>query len=285
LKTISGFSQKEIAASLLLKEDTVKKRLSRARKTIIEKGLEFKIPNNEQLPARLDRVQQVLYLIFNEGFHSIQQAYLVREDLCAEAMRLCKMLLQNPLTQQPSVHAHFALMCFNLARLNSKTNTKGEVISLKEQDRTSWDHHLVTLGHFNMGLAVETKTFSSYHFEAAIAAEHVSAKTWNNTNWQNILQWYDQLNAVQPSPFNDLNRAVIFVHLNDFDKAKQTLMAVEPTSLEQRAYLYYGLWAEFFYKSGLKAKALANVNKAISMVSNKAEKEYLLGKKAKYLTL
>ncbi|MCB0737663.1 MAG: sigma-70 family RNA polymerase sigma factor [Bacteroidetes bacterium] len=284
LKTISGFSQKEIAASLLLKEETVKKRLVRARKNIIESQLQFEFPAGTDLVPRHNRVLEVLYLIFNEGFHSTQQAFLVREDLCAEAMRLCKMLLQNEHTRTPSTHALFALMCFNLARLNSKIDHNQQVVSLKHQDRSLWDNQLIQVGHFHMSLAVETNTLTAYHYEAAISAEHASAKTWQQTNWPNILHWYEQLNVVQPSPLIALNRAVIYVELKEFETAKVILESVSVSELEQREYLYHGLWAEYHHKKGDKQKALLAIDKALALVTNQAERVYLEGKKAKYTT-
>jgi len=113
LKTISGFSSKEIASALLLKEETVKKRLVRARKSIAKLDLEFKIPQGADLPSRLNRVLEVLYLIFNEGFHSGRKEILVRKELCGEAMRFCQMLLKNPFTKTAKAHALFGLMCFH----------------------------------------------------------------------------------------------------------------------------------------------------------------------------
>ena len=131
LKTVSGFSAKEIASALLIKEETIKKRLSRARKTIATQQIAFQIPQGNDLPERLSRVLEILYLIFNEGFHSNKKEILIRKDLCGEAIRLTKMLLTNPYTRQPATYALFALMCFHSARLDSKVNEKNEIIDLK----------------------------------------------------------------------------------------------------------------------------------------------------------
>mgnify|MGYP000568752985 CR=1 FL=1 len=282
LKTISGFSQKEIAASLLLKEETVKKRLIRARKSIQQSGISFEIPSGKELPGRMNRVLEVLYLLFNEGFHSTQQAFLIREDLCGEAIRLCKMLLEKKYTTTHSAHALFALMCFNTARLKSKLNTQNEVVSLRHQDRSTWDMALIRLGHVHMEHAVETDRFSNYHYEAAIAAEHATATTYEETNWANILHWYELLDQVQPSPFNGLNRAVIYLQLKEFEKSRELLESIEPAQLEQRAYLYYGLWAEYYSKKGEKEKSITAINRALDLVSNEAERTYLIGRREKY---
>jgi len=282
LKTISGFSQKEIAAALLLKEETIKKRLSRARSVISSSGISFEIPTGKELPNRLSRVLEVIYLIFNDGFHSTKKEALVREDLCGEALRLCQMLLSNPLTSHPNTQALLALMCFQAARLKSKINDQNELISLKKQDRSKWYAPLMSMGHIAMTRAVETESFSSYHYEAAIAAEHTSAKDYESTDWAKILMWYERLEEVQPSPFNILNRAVIHLQIEEYEQAKNLLEQVNAQALEQRAYLYHGLWAEYFYKTGHKDQALDKVEKAIALVSNTSEKAYLLQKKRKY---
>ena len=120
LKTISGFSQKEIAASLLTKEESIKKRLQRARKTIIEKDIKFEIPSGKELSERIDNVLQVIYLIFNEGFHSNGKNIIIRKDLCGEALRLCKMILAKETLRDGSVYSLFALLCFNSSRLETK---------------------------------------------------------------------------------------------------------------------------------------------------------------------
>lgn len=282
LKTISGFSQKEIAAALLIKEETVKKRLARARNSIQKEGMAFEIPSSGDLPERINRVLEVLYLIFNEGFHSGKKELLLREDLCGEAMRLCHMMLQTEHLQQPATHALFALMCFNVSRLRGKVNDQNEIISLSKQDRSLWDDGLIATGHKHMDKAVDTPYFTSYHYEAAIAAEHVMAPDYESTNWTNILRWYQQLEEVQPSPFNGLNMAVIYVQLLEFSKAEELLRNIQPEKLEQRAYLYHGLWAEYYYKKGEMQAAVKAVDQAIHLVNNDVEKRYLERKRAKY---
>jgi RNA polymerase sigma factor (sigma-70 family) len=281
LKTISGFSTKEIAAALLLKDETVKKRLSRARKTISERDLRFEIPTGAQLKGRLDRALSAVYLIFNEGFHSAQQEQLIRKDLCAEAVRLVKIILNHPSTNHPNAHALFALFCFHSARLDSKVNEKNEVVSLKDQDRSIWNQDLIYLGNAAMYKAVETEVYSAYHFEAAIASEHLLARTYADTNWKSILNWYERLNAVRPSVMNTLSRAVVQLQLEDYESTKNTLDQINPKDLEQREYLYYGLQAEYYAAIEQGQKALEHIDHAIELVTNQYEKDYLTKKRKK----
>lgn len=282
LKTISGFSGKEIAAALLLKEETVKKRLSRARKMIQAEHIAFEIPNGPELEQRLSRVLEVVYLIFNEGFHSNKTDILIREELCGEAMRLAKTLLSNPLTATPSSHAVFALFCFQAARLRSKINADQEIISLKDQDRSNWYPPLMALGHKTMNKAVESADLGPYHYEAAIAAEHTLAASYAETNWDKILDWYEQLNRLEPSPFHQLNLAMVHLQCKHFPAAKNLLDCINPSLLEQRAYLFYGTCAEYAFLTAQQEEAVKHIDMAIGLVENRAEQNYLLKQKVRY---
>lgn len=279
LKTVSGFSSKEIASALLLKEETIKKRLMRARKAIAAKDIAFQIPQGQDLPERINRVLEVLYLIFNEGFHSNKKKMLIRKDLCGEAMRLCKMLLKNRFTRLPKTYALFALMCFHSARLDSKTGEENEIIDLKNQDRSKWYFPLVKLGDSAMVRATETDEFSSYHYEAAIASEHLTAKDFASTNWDNILDWYEKLYELQPSSFNLLNQAMVQLQRKDFSKVLALLQQINPKDLEQRAYLYYGAYAEYYLLKRKNEKALESIDAALGLVRNESEKAFLLKKR------
>lgn len=278
LKTVSGFSTREIASALLTKEETIKKRLMRARKTIQKAGLAFNIPQGKDLPKRLESVMEVLYLIFNEGFHSNNKDQLIREDLCGEAMRLCQLLLKRQDTRLPKAYALFALMCFHSARLPAKTNLDNEVLDLKQQDRTLWHFPLIKLGNSIMHKAVETSDFSSYHYEAAIAAEHLRAKTFKATDWNKILQWYRALYNIQPMPTHLLTMAVICIQNKDYKNADTYFNALQPDSLGQRAYLYYAAKADYFFETNNSKLALEYIGKAIKLVTNNLEKSYLLKK-------
>ncbi len=282
LKTISGFSSKEIASALLAKEETIKKRLSRARKTIKTKNILFAIPVDKELYERITSVHEVLYLIFNEGFHSNRTDILIRKELCGEAMRLCQMILKNELTRSENGYALFALMCFHAARLDSKINSKGEIIDLKNQDRSKWHFPLMYLGNEAMNKATASNQFSYYHYEAAIAAEHLRAPSFKDTQWNKILLWYKNLYQIQPSAITALHMAIVQIQLKNFEAASQLLIDTQPVDLGQRAYLYYGVQGEFYKEKGEHEKATSCLDLALSVVQNEAEKNYLLRKKATF---
>jgi len=275
LKTVSGFSIKEISSALLTKEETIKKRLVRARKAIKSSNIKFHIPQGNALPQRLESVMEVLYLIFNEGFHSNNKENLIRKELCGEAMRLCKMLLKNTLTRTSAAYALFALMCFHSARLEAKTNADNELLDLKNQDRSLWHFPLIELGNTMMNKAVSDPEYSCYHYEAAIAAEHLHATSFEETNWTKILYWYACLYTVQPLPIYVVTMAVVCLQNLDFVKAKSYLDQVNATDLAQRSYLYYGTLSDYYYAIKNIEKAIINLDLALATVTNSLEKEYL----------
>lgn len=275
LKTISGFSTKEIAAALLTKEDTIAKRLSRAKKSITVNNIAFDFPPPKELQNRLERVMEVIYLTFNEGYHSTNTEKLVREDLCGEAIRLCKLLLKKEKLRSGSLYALFALLCFHASRLESKTNALNEIVDIREQDRSKWHFPLIEIANRAMTKSSYYDDFSIYHYEAAIAFEHVKAKTFEETNWKNILRWYSKLHELQPTSFTLLNIAIVNLQLNELNTAKKVLEELGINDLGQRQYLYFGSYAEYYLKQGERDLAKSYFEKAISKTSNSLEKEYL----------
>jgi len=218
---------------------------------------------------------EVLYLIFNEGFHSTKKEIIVRKELCAEAMRLCKMVLNHKNTKTPKTYALFAIMCFHAARIDSKTTHDNQLLDLQHQDRSKWYFPLVKLGNTAMHKAVETDTFSTYHYEAAIAAEHLKAKTFEDTNWKAILHWYECLYALQPAPIHLLNMAVVLLQDVRFRESYQLLKQLDPETLGQRSYLYYATFSEYHSTQKEYTEAISYIEMALRLVTNQQEKEYL----------
>jgi len=275
LRTISGFSQQEIAAALLVKVETMKKRLSRARKSIQASGLAFEIPQGAALKSRLVQVLNVLYLIFNEGFHSGRKDILIRKDLCGEAMRLCSILIRHPLIQESSVRALFALMCFQAARLDTKVNEADEILDLRKQDRSRWHKPLIDLGNQNMMLATTGDRQTKYHLEAAIAYEHVKARSFEETDWASLAHWYARLHASAPSNLNLLSMAVIEMQADKRASAKTFLDQVDPSQLGPRHYLYHGCRAEWHRLFGQVKSARQELEQALLLVTNSYERAYM----------
>lgn len=275
LKTISGFSQKEIANALLEKEETIKKRLQRARQKIKAEQISLSYPAPSQIEDHLQGVQQIIYLIFNEGFHSNRRDSLINKDLCGEALRLCKLLLSKENFRSGAIYALFALLCFNSSRLESKVS-KQEIVDLKNQDRSQWYLPLIQLGRDSlMRSLADFEDRSAYHYEALIAYEHIKASSFEATDWSAILDYYQQLYRLLPHDAVLLSRASVLLQMKKYDAARQTLNQIKASKLAARAYLYEAAWAELYSAEAQWEQAKEHLQKAIKSCSNQLEQDYL----------
>jgi RNA polymerase sigma-70 factor (ECF subfamily) len=274
LKTLCGFSTAEIAKAFLTSEDTISKRLYRSKEFFREQKIKPGFPALQQLNSRTEAVLKTIYLIFNEGYNSSHSDELIRKDLLAQAMYLCKLLCNNPHTQSPQVYAAMALMCLHAARINSRISPEGEIILLAQQDRTQWNRRLIEEGNDWMNKAAYGDGISSYHIEAAIAFEHCIALTFEDTNWQQILAWYDMLVQLHPTAFVDLNRMTVVFKISGAAETLQQLQLSPFLKEWEKHYIYYSLLGEI-YSSSDKQKAVANFEKAISLTGSEAEKKLL----------
>lgn len=282
LKTISGFSMKEIAAALLVKEETIKKRLSRSRKAIGEQKITLSYPDPSEIDSRMAGVLQVIYLIFNEGFHSTKPGELISRELCGEAIRLCKLLLKKETFRSGPSYALFSLMCFHAARLDSKTGPDNTIIDLEHQDRTRWYGPMLALGQDALEKSFGYPGVSGYQYEAAIMAEHVKARHFKDTSWKRILELYRSLHALHPSDSNLLNMAIVHLQLDQPDTALALLNSIDPRHLEHRVYLLHGGYAEYYRHVGDLPKALEELDAAIALATNSLERRYLEEKRRGY---
>lgn len=230
LKTLCGFGVSEIAAAFLSSEAAVAKKLVRARQRLRDAAISFELPAGPDLDARLDGVLHALYLLFNEGYKASQGECLVRHELCQEAVRLTWLLSQHRVGDHPATHALLALMLFNVARLATRLASTGQPQLLADQDRSRWDRNLIDLAVQHLAKSGHGGHLTSFHFQAGIAACHCTAPTAADTNWPRILQLYDGLLALQPSPIVALHRTVAFARVNGSARALEQLetLAAEP---------------------------------------------------------
>jgi RNA polymerase sigma factor (sigma-70 family) len=278
LKTLCGFSVVEIAKAFLTSDETITKRLYRAREQFREKKVEFEMPSPQDLQSRLDNVLTAVYLIFNEGYSSSYHDSLVREDLVEESLRLGKMLTDHPLTNRPESQALLALMCFQSARIPARVNKEGNLVQLKDQDRKLWSQEMVALGiKYLEGASVGDK-ISPYHLEAAIAHEHCVAKTYSHTDWKKILKLYDWLLEIKPDPLVALNRLIV---LGEVDGPAAALKEIEKLSGFERVqnyYLYPAVMGEWHTQLGQKNDAKRHFERALELTHSATEKQLLMGK-------
>jgi RNA polymerase sigma-70 factor (ECF subfamily) len=213
LKALCGFGNAEIARALLVGEETVKKRLQRATRDLVDHQIALDPPAAGELAGRLDSVHQVLYLLFNEGYSASEGETAIRTDLCEEAARLCHLLCSHPRFRTPATDALLALMLFHAARLESRLDPHGSILLLEEQDRSKWDQPLIQRGQEFLARSAEGTVLSAFHLEAAIAFHHCRARSYAETDWPAILRLYDALLTLQSSPVYLLNRAIVVAQI------------------------------------------------------------------------
>ncbi|MFT3911139.1 MAG: sigma-70 family RNA polymerase sigma factor [Ferruginibacter sp.] len=275
LKTLCGFSTVEIAKAFLTSEDTVSKRLYRTKEFFREHRVAFKIPTVDEIKTRTDAVLSSIYLLFNEGYNSTEKKELIRKDLIEEAMLLGKLLTENKDTQLPEVFALMALMCFHSARVDSRLTAEGEIILLPYQDRTKWNQQLISLGNEYMNRAAFGNTISTYHLEAAIAYEHCIAESFDKTNWQLILEWYDCLCNISSSPITALNKMVAVMQVHGPAKALEQIEQIADKKKLEPFYLYHALAGEIYSRLNHPVKAKEYFETAIRLTRSDAEKKVL----------
>ncbi|SFA79548.1 RNA polymerase sigma-70 factor, ECF subfamily [Amycolatopsis marina] len=226
LKTVGGLGVPEIASALLTSPATVAKRITRAKSSLRTAADAVELPSPEAVPDRVDSVLAVLYLLFNEGYGASSGDAAVRGELCAEAIRLARLLLSDPSTDLPKARALLALMQLQASRLPARVDESGDLLLLDEQDRDRWDHTLIAEGTAMFAVACTGPELSAYHVEAAIALCHAAAGEPGQTDWQRVLELYEQLLRLRPSPVIRLNRAiaVAMVHGPDAGIAELRLL-------------------------------------------------------------
>jgi RNA polymerase sigma-70 factor (ECF subfamily) len=274
LKTLCGFSVMEISKAFLTSSDTIEKRLYRAREYFRENRVAFEIPDELELPARLDNVLIAIYLLFNEGYASTQHVSLIREDLLEESFRLAEWLARHPMTKQPRISALVALMCFTRARTPARIDESGNILLLKNQDRSKWNREWIERGISWLDQCARGE-ITSYHLEAGIAYEYIRATSYESTDWNLILAYYDTLYYLKPSPIVALNRAVVLGELKGHVDALSDLETrIDPKELENY-YLYHAVLGEFLEKNNRCAEALEHYKKARNLTRALAEKKFL----------
>jgi RNA polymerase sigma factor (sigma-70 family) len=279
LKLVSAFSMAEIARALLTTEAVVQKRISRAKTFLRDHQIMLSIPAGADLQRRLDTVYTVLYLLFNEGYHSIKADELIRRELCAEAMRCCKLLTEHALVRQPIAHALLALMCLHAARFNSRIGADDSVILLKEQDRQLWDRELIQVGFNYLNASSEGDQITAYHIEAAIAAEHCLADRFEDTNWDRLLCLYDLLADVRPAPVTSLNRAIVLAQTGKTEAAITSVLAIPGIDLLLGTdHLYSAVLGDLYLRLSDRIKANKYLSLAQELTVSTAEKKLLAAK-------
>lgn len=268
LKTLCGLDVHEIARAFLSNNETIAKRLYRAKEKIRKENISLDVPPPALLPSRLDTVLQCLYLLFNEGYNSSHADTLIREDLCADALRLCKLLCENNRTALPKTFALTSLMCFHVSRFAARLDDKGNIILLKYQDRSQWNYFLIEKGNEYIDRSSTGEEISHWHLEAAIASLHASARSFEQTDWKKIYSLYAMLCHINPSPVTALNKAIAACYAVDYTTGLNELLSL--LHLEKN-YLWHAALGDAYLHLDDKEKAKQSFTAAIGLTTSKAE--------------
>ncbi|PWU16219.1 MAG: sigma factor, ECF subfamily protein [Verrucomicrobia bacterium] len=275
LKTLCGFSITEISRAFLTTEAAIAKRLTRAKQKIRSARIPFDIPAGQELSQRLNGVLQSLYLLFNEGYKASVGENLIREDLCLEALRLTTLLIEHPMTNQPRAQALLALMLLNVARFPARVDLEGNLLLLKDQDRSQWNQEMIAAGITHLARSAVGEEISLYHLQAGIAACHCSAPAYESTDWLRILSLYDQLIELDPSPVVSLNRAVVVANVHGPEAGLRAIAAIPDLVALNNYYLLHALLGELESRLDHAQSAAGHYRKSLQLAGTTSEKTFL----------
>ena len=269
LRLLGGLHAGEIARAFLVPEATMRQRITRAKRKIAANNIPYRVPESAELPERLAAVLAVTYLVFNEGYIATAGDQLVRDDLCAEAIRLGRILV-SLMPDEPEAVGLLALMLLTEARRAAR-NAGGELVPLAEQDRSLWRRDLIDEGHALVRACLRRNRPGPYQIQAAINAVHTDANSAAETDWAQVVQLYDQLSAVAPSPIVSMNRAIALAEL---DGPEVGLAALQGLDLEHYQP-FQSTRADLLRRAGRAGEAAQAYRAALAITTNEIERRFL----------
>jgi len=275
LKALCGFGNTEIAHALLATEETVKKRLQRATRDLIDQGVALDPPDAGELASRLDAVHQVLYLLFNEGYSASDGDTAIRADLCEEAARLCHMLCAHRHCSSPATRALLALMLFHAARLEARLDHAGSLLLMEEQDRGKWDQRLIRRAREFLDESAVGTEVSTYHLEAGIALQHCAAHSFSETDWPAILRLYDALLTLHRSPVYSLNRAIVVAQIDGPQAGIAALAEADQDHALRHYHLFDATLGELYRRAGDYPSARQHLEAARQKTKSQFDREII----------
>lgn len=278
LKTVGGFGVSEIARAFLAEETAIAQRLVRAKRRIAELELPFAMPEPQALPARLQSVIDVVYLLFNEGYAPGEGDAVIRADLCAEAVRLAQRLAAHPVTGTPEICALTALLCFQAARIPARGDGAGDILRLEEQDRGLWDRSLIVAGFAHLERAADGDALTALHLEAGIASCHAAAACFADTDWPAIVGYYDMLLAFGTNPVIALNRAMALSMAAGPAEGLRALEAAASAPALRRYYLLPAARGDLLDRLERPAEAIAAYAESLALAGTGPVRRFIEGR-------
>lgn len=275
LKTLCGFSIREIALRLFITEANVYKRLSRARDRLRRDPLRIGELTSEQHSSRLPAVNKILYVLFTEGYLSSHSELAIRRELCDEAIRLSTILAEHPVGQVPETFALLALMHFHVARMSARQDGSGGLLLLEEQDRAIWDQQRIQVGLDWLAKSAQGDVFSRYHAEAGIAAEHCLAPSFEETRWNRVVECYSLLERIAPSPIHQLNRAVAVAEWRGPAAGLAVIKGFDAPTWLANSHLWAAVLADLHRRCGNTQTAQRYQDEALKSAPTAAVRELL----------